>query len=77
MNCTTIYNGNKKVEVALLHSAECVTNVNRCTTNLPIWFPAQEDKTGGIWHLELEKSIDDSKVNWNYIKSIIGIKMED
>ena len=60
MNCTTIYDRNKQAEVAFLHSAECVTNVNRCTTNLPIWFPAQEDKTGGIWHLELEKSIDDS-----------------
>ena len=72
-----IYNGNKQVEAALLHSAECVTYVNRCSTSLPIWFPAQEDKTGGIWHLELEKSIDESNVNWNYIKSIIGGEMED
>lgn len=69
--CTFIYHRLKKEEVALLHCKDCVDNNNRCVEKFPLWLPAQEDETDGLWHLDLSKFLKDGRIEWQSVKTLV------
>ena len=75
--CTHIYHKNEKREFALLHTQDCLKNVNRCSEKLPLCIPAQEDSPHGVWHLELDELVNDGRVNWQAMEGIIETKNEE
>ena len=68
--CTSIYH-RKKEEVAVFHCKDCMENINRCTGKFPLWLPAQQDETDGIWHLELTKFLKDGRIDWKGVKTLV------
>ena len=75
--CTPIFHRIEKIEVAILHCKDCKDNINRCSENFPLWLPAQEDKTNGVWHLELEKFLKDGRIDWQALKCIRRTEREE
>ena len=69
--CTFVYHRIKKVEVALLHCNDCTENISRCTEKFPLWLPAQEDETDGVWHLDLRKFLKDGRIDWQGMRSYV------
>ena len=73
--CTPVFHRILKSEVALLHCQDCAQNKKRCVDKFPMWLPAQEDRDGGIWHLELIKFLKDGRIDWQALKSLIKTDM--
>ena len=37
----------------------------------PLWLPAQEDETDGLWHLDLSKFLKDGRIEWQSVKTLV------
>ena len=69
--CSYIFHRINKVEVAVLHCKDCTENKSRCCEKFPLYLPAQEDETNGLWHLDLSKYLEDGRLNWQAIKMLV------
>ena len=69
--CSYVFHRIEKVEVAVLHCKDCTENKNRCCEKFPLYLPAQEDETNGLWHLDLSKYLEDGRLYWQAIKMLV------
>ena len=69
--CTSIYHRIDKEEIAVFHCKDCIENIHRCTEKFPLWLPAQEDVTDGVWHLEMSKFRKDGRIDWKGVKKLV------
>jgi hypothetical protein len=69
--CSYVFHRIEKVEVAVLHCKDCTENKNRCSEKFPLYLPAQEDETNGLWHLDLSKYLEDGRLYWQAIKMLV------
>ena len=58
----------------MFHCKDCIENINRCTEKFPLWLPAQEDQTDGVWHIELSKFLKDGRIDWKGVQNLVNVE---